>query len=229
MKTLFAALAAALALASPARAQIPVTDAAHIATQIANHAENILKFMEQIKQLQRTHDAMTGSRGLGRLLLDPRYRDYLPEDWRAQLETLRNGGGLGGDADALYRAARRFDACAFLKDSLQRTSCQARAMKGAVDRAMAENAYDKARQRVSQIEGLIGQIDLTADPKDIAELQARIAGEQALLQNEATKLQLYSMIADAEGRIQDQQQRELNARVWSARGGLKLKPLTFDE
>jgi type IV secretion system protein VirB5 len=58
-------------------------------------------------------------------------------------------------------------------------------------------------------------------------MQARIAAEQANIQNEQTKLQLYSMLATAEDRVQAQRQRELNARTWAARKGIKVNPITF--
>ena len=55
----------------------------------------------------------------------------------------------------------------------------------------------------------------------------RIAAEQAMIQNEQTKLQLYAMVAQAEDKIQQQQQRELQARTWAARKGIQATPITF--
>ena len=65
--------------------------------------------------------------------------------------------------------------------------------------------------------------------KKQSELQARIAAEQANIQNEQTKLQMYSMVAAAEDRIQKQRQREINAEVVDKRGYPTLQivnPLT---
>ncbi len=49
----------------------------------------------------------------------------------------------------------------------------------------------------------MAKINGTPDPKAIAELQGRIAAEQAMIQNEQTKLQMYQMVAAAEDRLQE--------------------------
>jgi len=62
------------------------------------------------------------------------------------------------------------------------------------------------------------QINQTKDPKAIAELQGRIAAEQAMIQNEQTKLQMYQMVAAAEDRLQQQRRKEINAKIVDQRG-----------
>ena len=86
-------------------------------------------------------------------------------------------------------------------------------MKGAQDKGFALDAYNAAKSRINQIDQLMQKINQTQDPKAIAELQARIGAEQANIQNEQTKLQMYSMVAAAEDRVQKQRQREINAQV----------------
>ncbi|MFK3907433.1 type IV secretion system protein [Pseudomonas monteilii] len=49
----------------------------------------------------------------------------------------------------------------------------------------------------------MGQINQTQDPKWIAGLQGPIAAEQAMIQKEQTKLQMFQMVAEAEGKIQE--------------------------
>lgn len=64
-----------------ANAQIPVTDGASIAQQVANQIETVAKWKiqnEQIDGMEREYKALTGGRGLGTVLNDPRYREYLP-------------------------------------------------------------------------------------------------------------------------------------------------------
>ena len=58
----------------------------------------------------------------------------------------------------------------------------------------------------------MNQINATSDAKSIAELQARIGVEQANIQNETTKMQLFKMMADAEEKLVAQQQRESTAK-----------------
>ncbi|MDD3465171.1 MAG: P-type DNA transfer protein VirB5 [Candidatus Cloacimonetes bacterium] len=232
--TLFAAAFSA----GPAFAQIPVTDGAHIATSVMNHVEDIAKYVEQIAklnaqldQMKQQYDALTGTRNLGAILQDPKFKNYLPEDWQGVYDSVRSGGysSLSGSAKAIYDAAKKFDACEHVKASDEKAVCQARAVKSAQDKAFAMDAFERAKERLTQIGQLMNSINATDDPKAIAELQGRIAAEQAMIQNEQTKLQMFQMIAAAEDRIQEQQEREIHARTWSARGSIKVTPLTFDK
>lgn len=205
-----------------AHAQIPVTDAASITTQVTNQAETIAKWKmqydqmtSQINQMQQQYASMTGTRNLGQIMNNPSLRDYLPGDWQGVYDSVRTGGysGLTGRARSVYEANKVYDACAGFTDTLQRTACEAHAAKPAQDKGFAMDAYDKAKGRLSQIDLLMGRINTTTDPKAIAELQGRIAAEQAMIQNEQTKLQLYSMVSQAEDKIQRQRQREINAQI----------------
>lgn len=233
LATLFAATFGA---AAPSYAQIPVTDAASIATDVMNHIEDIAKYVEQITQLKNQLDqmkqqyqALTGSRNLGAILNDAKFKDYLPADWQNVYDSVRTGGysSLSGTAKAIYDATKKYDACERIKIADEKIACQARAIKAAQDKAFAVDAFDRSKERLTQIEQLMNRINSTDDPKAIAELQGRIASEQAMIQNEATKLQMFQMIAAAEDKINEQQQREIQARTWSARGGVKVAPMTF--
>lgn len=215
-------LAGGLSLSSAAFAQIPVTDGASIAKQIANQVETIAKWklqydqmMSQIDQAKQQYDSLTGSRGLGTIMNDPAMRDYLPGDWQAVYDSVRSGGysGLTGTGKSVYDANKIYDACGHFTIAQQRTSCEAQAVKGAQDKGFALDAYNAAKSRINQIDQLMQKINQTQDPKAIAELQARIGAEQANIQNEQTKLQMYSMVAAAEDRVQKQRQREINAQV----------------
>ena len=234
-KALVAALA--ITMAGTSSAQISVTDSASIAQQTAAQIETIAKWKMQydqmtmqINQMKQQYESLTGSRGLGNILNNRALRDYLPSDWQVVYDAVRWGGyaGLSGRASSIYASARIFDSCAHIIVSDQRKLCESRAVKAAQDQAFALDAYDKAKSRLNQIDGLMSQINDTSDPKAIAELQSRIAVEQAMIQNEQTKLQLYEMVAQAEDKIQQQQQRELQARTWAARKGIKVTPITFE-
>lgn len=219
-----------------AHAQIPVTDGASIAQTAIEFAENAIRWKQQVDQLkeqidqaEREYEALTGSRNLGTILNDPSLRDYLPDDWQVVYDSVKNGGysGLSGTGKTVYDANQVYDACTHFNDPQQRTSCEAQAVKGAQDKGFALDAYNAAKSRINQIDQLMAQINQTADPKAIAELQGRIAAEQANIQNEQTKLQMYSMVAAAEDRIQQQRQREINAKVLDKRGYKTRAPVNF--
>lgn len=213
-----------------AHAQIPVTDGASIAQQVSAQIETIAKWKmqydqmtSQINQMKQQYESLTGSRNLGQILNNAALRDYLPNDWQGVYDAVKSGGysGLSGRALSIYEGNKAFDACAHFKIADQRTACEAQAVKGAQDKAFALDAYDKAKSRLTQIDQLMAKINDTPDPKAIAELQGRIAAEQAMIQNEQTKLQMYQMVAAAEDRLQEQRQRELNAKAGARRGWIQ--------
>jgi len=213
-------LAILAATSFTASAQIPVTDVAQINVTVANQLENVAKYVEmiqqyktQIDQMKSQYESLTGSRNLGEIMSNPALRDYLPSEWRDVYSRVQNGGyaGLTGSAKAIRDANRLFDACAG-KIGESKQVCERAANKAAQDKAFAADAFDKAKERWDQIAGLMRQINATTDPKAIAELQARIGAEQAAIQNEQTKLQMYQMIAQAEDRLIEQQQRENAAK-----------------
>jgi type IV secretion system protein VirB5 len=222
------------ALTTTVSAQIPVTDVANITQDAVNQAANIAQYIAQVEQLKiqvqqelQQYQALTGSRNLGDIFNDPKYRQYLPADWQKVYDQVKSGGyaGLTGTSRSIYDKNQIYDACASVQDADQKSVCEADATKPALDQGMATDAYNTAASRLDQIEQLTKQINATDDPKAIAELQGRIATEQAAIQNEQTKLQLYQMVADAQDKIQEQRQRELNQRDAARRGYVQPQPL----
>ncbi|PWE14934.1 P-type DNA transfer protein VirB5 [Alcaligenes faecalis] len=223
-------------ISSQALAQIPVTDGAAIKTSVQQQVETMAKWklqydqmVSQIDQMKQEYQSITGVRGLGDVLNNPALRDYLPDDWQGVYDSVKSGGyaGLSGRAGQVYNDNKIYDTCVNHTDEQSRISCEAQAVKGAQDKAFALDAYDKAKERLGQIDALMQEINRTQDPKSIAELQGRIAAEQALIQNEQTKLQMYSMVASAEDRLQQQRQREINAKVLANRGYTKHQPFNL--
>jgi len=232
MKKIFTAALFSLLFASTANAQIPVTDAKSIATQIEQQLETIAKWklqydqmVTQINQMKQQYTALTGARGLGDILNNPALREYLPEDWQGVYDAVKNGGyaGLSGQAQSIYEENKIYDSCAHLGISEARKACEAQAVKASHYKASALAAYDKTKDRLDQINQLMQRINTTEDPKSIAELQGRIAAEQAMIQNEQTRLQLFQMVSEAETQINDQRERELIAKASARRGVVRMK------
>lgn len=223
-------------ISSQALAQIPVTDGAAIKTSVQQQVETMAKWKQQydqmvsqIDQMKQEYQSITGVRGLGDVLNNPALRDYLPDDWQGVYDSVKSGGyaGLSGRAGQVYNDNKIYDTCVNHTNEQSRISCEAQAVKGAQDKAFALDAYDKAKERLGQIDALMQEINRTQDPKSIAELQGRIAAEQALIQNEQTKLQMYSMVASAEDRLQQQRQLEINAKVLANREYTKHQPFNL--
>jgi type IV secretion system protein VirB5 len=229
-----AVAAAVLALPTAYAGGIPVIDGATLAQDIMNHIENIAKLVQQIEhmkeqiqnqekqvqQLQETYESTTGKRGLGQILADPKFKDYLPDEWGdvvSNLQGLSDGQGngefgLAGKSAALRNAMKRFDTCQFVTDAGEKLVCERRASEGVQQAALGADAFEKAKQRLSQIEALMRQIDETEDPKAIQEIIARIGAEQAAIQNEQTKLSLFRMIADSQEKMAEQQDIEYTSK-----------------
>lgn len=216
-------VACSVFLSNSTYAQIPVRDDTFRFETIAKWKMQYDQMVTQIDQMKQQYESLTGSRGLGQIMNNPALRDYLPSDWQSVYDAVKSGGysGLSGRALSIYEGNKAFDACTHFKVADQRTACEAQAVKSAQDKAFALDAYDKAKSRLTQIDQLMAKINDTPDPKAIAELQGRIAAEQAMIQNEQTKLQMYQMVAAAEDRLQEQRQRELNAKAGARRGWIQ--------
>ena len=154
-------LAVSIAASSAAFAQIPVTDGASIAKSAENQIETMAKWkmqydqmVSQIDQMKQQYAAVTGARGMGELFNNPQLRDYLPQDWQGVYDSVKLGGyaGLSGRAETIYNGNKVYDACTDFASTELRTNCEAQAVKGAQDKAFALDAYDAAKNRLSQID-----------------------------------------------------------------------------
>ena len=236
MKRIFSIVAISVFAFSAGFAQIPVTDIMSNMQQKISYIDTMAKWkmqydqmINQIDQAKKQYDSLNGSRGLGTILNDPTMRNYLPSNWQSVYDQVKSGGyqGLSSRAKSIYDSNKIFDSSASIKDPDQRKAFEAKAVKASQDKAFALDGFDAAKSRINQIDQLMGRINTTQDPKAIAELQGRIAAEQANIQNEQTKLQLFQMVAAAEDKVQEQRMREIQSKAWSQRKGISVQPLTF--
>ncbi|KAB7714816.1 P-type DNA transfer protein VirB5 [Plesiomonas shigelloides] len=243
-KSLLGCLLAASLLAPMAHAGIPVTVVADVPgqqAQLQNYAQMLKEYAtlldqleqmrRQFEQMEKDYQSITGTRNLGQILNNPEFKQYLPDNWQQVYSSIRNNGynGLTGAAKALRDASKIFDACANIKDHKERKICEAASVKPAQDQAFALDTFKKSAQRTQQIEGLMAQINRTTDPKSIAELTARIQAEQAMLQNEQTKMDMYLASSKAEQDLLKQQTRETIAKYRNSKNyGTKVPTMTFN-
>lgn len=223
-----------LGLALPsfnAGAQIPVTDVANLTNSIQNQVQNYANFVQQlqslqhqIEQAQQQYDALTGTRGFGDLFNNPQLRNYLPAEWTGLYDAVQSGSvaGISGRVDDLIASTQAGSITDMSSDIAAR-----RARLGAVNRATGEAGFEAAMQRTQQIQNLIEQIGNTQDPKAIAELQARIAGEQAAVANEMAKLQLVGMLQQAEERMLEARAEALFDKQMTGSNALPSLPTSF--
>jgi len=209
-----------LALAMPsfnAGAAYPVIDVASIAQLV----QQLNQMRDQLEQAREQYKSLTGIRGFGDLFNNPLLREYLPEEWTNLYDAVQSGdiAGISGRVDELIAAAQEGSLEEIAADVETR-----RARLGAVNRAVGEAGFEAAIERTEQIQSLIEEISNTEDPKGIAELQARIAGEQAAVANEMAKLQLVAMLQQAEERMIDARAEETFKRYMTGSNAVPAPP-----
>ncbi|WP_213762411.1 P-type DNA transfer protein VirB5 [Caballeronia sp. dw_19] len=184
---------------------IPVFDAQNVAQAIATVAQ----LEQQVQQEIEIYQSTVGTRGFGALLNNPVIPNSLPSNWQGVYTAVQSGGyaGLTGSAQALRSASEIYN-CED-QTGIDQKVCQRALNKPFQDKAFGLQAYQTELQELNQIQSLMQQIDVTQDPKGVAELQARIQSETTTVGNEMTKLQLFRMLAETEDRLVAEQQSEL--------------------
>lgn len=200
-----AALVASLSLAPAAQAQWTVNVNSdvpamiHQAQTMAQWAKQYEQMVHQITQMKSQYEALTGSRNLGQIFNNPALRTYLPDQWASIYDQVRNGGlpGVSSKAASIY-SAEGFDANA--------TGGRKRQLDVlAANKAITMQAYESTLARVNNIHALMQQADAAGDMKAAADLQNRMAAENALIQNEQIRLNLATQLQQAEMRLAAEQ------------------------
>jgi type IV secretion system protein VirB5 len=200
-----------------AQAIIPVTDVGAI-IQLIQQVEywklQIEAMKAQLDQLHATFDALTGPRGMEVLAgMTVEQRNYLPPEAQALL-ALANGGG-GGYAGIAAQVAALIKSQAIVSD--ERLAGMSEGDRAVIERGrsaaaliqvVSQTAYQHTSERFAALQGLIDAIATAPDAKAIADLQARIGAEEAMLQNEQNKLQMVASIAQAQAWSNEQSLHE---------------------
>jgi len=219
-----------LAVAPPLHAQWAVVDVGAITQliqEVSYWKQQIQAMSSQLNQLQSTYNAMTGSRGMQNLLPQtPQTRNYLPTNWQGLMATLN---GLSGSYSVLSAQLNStLSANAVLTPAqLSRLSSQEQAQlqssrnSAALMQATSQQALQASSQRFTSLQQLINAIPTATDQKGALDLQARIAAEQAMLQNEQTKIQTLNQALQADERARQQRAQELSI---SNLGSLRTLP-----
>lgn len=237
MKTRYAAVASALVIAlglcaaPAAQAQQIVHDPASYA-KLVEDARTALQQLQalqaEVEQGQRLFDslndlsdvnALAGALGL------PEVRNPLPDlrSLRAAADgDLAALGELAERADAIRRETRLYTppsgelpaAEAYYRDSLERAGART-----ARDLAIGEAISQASDQRLDGLETLRRALDTAPNARAVMDLEARLAAEQALIQNEQLRLQGLALTQAAEARLEEQRARERAEAARTARMG----------
>ena len=200
---------------STARAQFAVIDAASLSqlvSEVRVLEQQLSTAQGELAQAQTQYQSITGARGMERLLAGT-VRNYLPSDWGALQAALQDSGGfpqLSLDWQRSLKAVSLLSAPQLAALSPAATAqLQARRQAVALMQSVSHQSLANSSSRFAAIQQLIDAIARAQDQKGILELLARIAGEQDMLQNEHTKLQVLYQGAQAQDLANSQSVREL--------------------
>lgn len=206
---------ACLSAAPVVHAQFAVIDVASV-TQLIEQVQTLQQQLStarsQLSQAQAQFQSMTGARGMEQLLAGTA-RNYLPTDW-ASLRSVAAGGGTFAALDASVHSAL---AAVSVLSAAQLTALAAPRAAGlaaqredtALLQGVTEQALANSSGRFASLQQLIDAIGRAADEKAALDLQARIAAEAGMLQNESTKLQVLVQAVHADQQANAQRFREL--------------------
>ncbi len=179
--------------------------------QYQQMTQSLAKAEATFQQVQSHLSAVTGNRGFGDLLNNPALKTIIPPDLSSTLAELNSTGVLSGKA-ATIRSASTVYNCGDITDAAAKTTCQALLGQNAQAQATQQDTMALLNERTVQIDALRGQIDNTQDPKAIAELQARLAAEEAQVENDQIKInEGNAMLATNQAAAAQAEQERVNA------------------
>jgi type IV secretion system protein VirB5 len=205
----------ALGAPIPAHAQFAVIDVASLGQliqQVSTLEQQVATARSQLSQAQSEYAAITGSRGMEQLLSGT-VRNYLPTDW-AQLSEVMSGApgrfpALATDFRSLVSSnAVLTPAQVGLLSPTQQAQLNTARASPAMLQATARAALATSSDRFVSLQQLITAIGGARDQKASLDLNARIAAEQGMLQNEQTKLQVLYQVAQSQEWSRAQRARE---------------------
>ena len=206
-------------IAPAAHAQFAVIDIAavnQLFSEVQQLQQQLATARSQLMQAQAEYQAMTGSRGMQSLLAGT-VRNYLPPDW-STLQGVMQGTGAGAGAYPALLAdlTKAINANAVLTvqqlsalPAAAGQSMQAGRQSSALLQSLAHEALANSSQRFAALQQLIDTIGSATDQKSILELEARIAAEGGMLENERTKLDDLYQSTQADQWVNVQRTREL--------------------
>jgi type IV secretion system protein VirB5 len=209
------ALTLVLGVAPAARAQFAVIDVASLSQLISEVQvleQQLATARGELTQAQTEYQSITGARGMGGLLAGT-VRNYLPADWATVLGALQGSTHYPRFAADLQRSLNTVGVLSSQQlaalSPVASAQLQAWRQTVALLQSLSHESLANSSARFAAIQQLIDAIAQAADQKAILELQARITGEEDMLQNEGTKLQVLHQAVQAQDWANAQRVREL--------------------
>jgi type IV secretion system protein VirB5 len=226
---LFAATLGSMSLSTVSRAQFAVIDVGAIVQlvqQVATLERQLQTAEATLTNAQQQFQAITGNRGMQNLLSTTN-RNYLPTNW-SQLSAAV--GQTGGAYQALSAAVQSLMVANAVLTPQQvgalspaeQTQLQAARQSAALLQSASRQSLANTSTQFASLQQLINAIPSATDQKGALDLQARIQAEQAMLQNENTKMTVLHQTLEAQEWARKQSARE---QVVAGVGSLRTLPV----
>lgn len=204
-----------LCAAPAAQAQWAVVDVGAInqlVQEVSVLRESLTTMHQELNEARSQYAAMTGSYGMSGLL-SGQNRNYLPTDW-TQLESVVQGtegsyGALSSAVQSLVASnAVLTPSQVALLSPAERSELEADRQSAALLQAMTQQALATTSARFALLQQLIDAIPQASNEKAVSDLQARIGAEEAMLENDQTKLGVLYQLVRADREAEHQRVRE---------------------
>lgn len=188
---------------SAVSAGVPTFGAAEFAQQVIM----VDQLRTQVTQMKNQLSAISGNRGLGQIYNDPSLRNYLPPEWVGVYDKVKSGqlNGIRNMTQTILKDEGFNKAATGGEKRYQDTL--------AINKAITMQSYAQTEARLNNIKELMKQADATQDAKAAADLQNRLIAENAMIQNEQTRLNLAMQLQAVELKLaEEQRSREFKER-----------------
>jgi type IV secretion system protein VirB5 len=226
--TVLVASLVSMGLSPVSQAQWAVVDVGAI-TQLVQEVGTLQQQLQTaertLSNAQQQFQAITGNRGMQNLLSGTN-RNYLPTNWTQLVAAVGQTGGAyqalsaGVQSLMMANAVLTPQQIAALSPAEQ-SQLQAARQSAALLQSTSRQALDSTSTRFASLQQLINAIPSAADQKGALDLQARIQAEQAMLQNENTKMAVLYQTLQAQEWARKQSARE---QVVAGVGSLRSLP-----
>lgn len=209
----FLVLFAASRVAQAQFAVIDVASLTQLVSQLQTLEQQLATARTQLTQSQAEFQAITGPRGMEGLLRGAA-RNYLPPSAESLQSVLQGAPGAYPALAAQFSRALSSESVltAAQVSALSPQAAaqlQAERQNAALLQALTHEALANSSGRFAAIQQLIDAIPRASDQKAILDLQARIAAEAGMLENEQTKLEVLYRSAEAQRWVNAQRLGEL--------------------
>lgn len=201
----------ALCAAGTGHAQgVPTISPAELTQQMVQ----VQQLFQQIQNQEQQYQALTGNSSFGNIMNDASLRNYLPEQWQNIYDQAKGGSlsGISSSMRSIEQQEGMTDATTVGQQRYYDTL--------ATNKAMNEQAYSATMARLNNIQALMQQSNTTQDPAQKADLQNRMAAEEAMVTNDQTRLQLSAQLQQTELKLaEEQRDREFDNALMGKNNG----------